>query len=228
LIEVQDTAPAAEAPAGDLSPEQQFVSNVLRLDTGDAARLKRAAGGSLAEARDCLWFYRVVPPVLRHSQVEACFLVATLMTTSNKWFRGERAQIGKAGYRPTVCRSFGASMAQLKGVRARDGGAAQEEGPIDRRFRILLDADLEWDADGSPRGELPYRLRQAVRLLDTADVAVEWVQLLKDIRHWNQAERRVQKRWAADFYDRYADTDQPAPEIAGAGHDDDKDNEDVD
>ena len=72
--------------------------------------------------------------------------------------------------------------------RARDKKYAQG---LDRRVEVLLDADRE---------QLPFRLRQAIRFLDSKRVAVNWPRLLKDLLAWGHPKRYVQENWARDYF----------------------------
>lgn len=76
----------------------------------------------------------------------------------------------------------------------------QNERGLDRRLEVLLDAD---------EGQLPFRLRQAVRFLQSNRVPVSWAQLLHDLLRWNHPERYVQKAWARAYY-------APAPQTMPA------------
>jgi CRISPR system Cascade subunit CasB len=76
----------------------------------------------------------------------------------------------------------------------------QNERGLDRRLEVLLDAD---------EGQLPFRLRQAVRFLQSNRVPVSWAQLLHDLPRWNHPERYVQKAWARAYY-------APAPQTTPA------------
>jgi CRISPR system Cascade subunit CasB len=62
---------------------------------------------------------------------------------------------------------------------------------LDRRVEILLDADEQ---------QLPFRLRQAVRFLQSNRVRVDWTQLLADVLEWRRYGRSVQKRWARSYF----------------------------
>ena len=66
---------------------------------------------------------------------------------------------------------FGSSFAQLR---------MKRRASPDRRMNILLDSDFDWDAQAVSRGELGFRLRQAVKLLASEDIGVNWVVLLED------------------------------------------------
>lgn len=59
---------------------------------------------------------------------------------------------------------------------------------IEKRFLALLDAD---------RDQIVHRLRQAVGLVEGG---VDFAQLLADLLFWFHPERRVQARWAREFY----------------------------
>lgn len=87
----------------------------------------------------------------------------------------------EAGYR----RTLGYAMAQLY--------LARKQPPsIEGRFVALLDANEE---------ELPYRLRQMVRLLKTEDgIRIHWAELLRDLLAWNRERKPVQQKWARAFY----------------------------
>lgn len=62
---------------------------------------------------------------------------------------------------------------------------------LDRRIEILLDAD---------EAQLPYRLRQAVHLLQSNRIGVNWPQLLKDLLYWTHPNRFVQRRLAQSYF----------------------------
>jgi CRISPR system Cascade subunit CasB len=64
---------------------------------------------------------------------------------------------------------------------------------MDKRFEVLLDAD---------RGQLPYRLRQAVKFLKSGEqkIGVNWEQLLKDLLQWQHPSRFIQKQWAREYF----------------------------
>ncbi len=68
---------------------------------------------------------------------------------------------------------------------------AEQSDSIERRFVALLDADAE---------DLHYYLRQMVGLLKANGIALNWQQLFKDIRGWENPGRRVQRTWARSFW----------------------------
>lgn len=69
----------------------------------------------------------------------------------------------------------------------------QNEEALERRFTALLSAHEE---------ELGWHLRQAVSLCKANQVAVDWHQLLRDVRGWGHPNRWVQRNWARSFWGR--------------------------
>jgi CRISPR type I-E-associated protein CasB/Cse2 len=62
---------------------------------------------------------------------------------------------------------------------------------VERRFMALLSSDAE---------ELPDTLRQAVALLKSKEVAVNWRQLLRDVMGWTHEDGYVRKQWGRAFW----------------------------
>jgi CRISPR system Cascade subunit CasB len=62
---------------------------------------------------------------------------------------------------------------------------------VDRRAAVLLDAH---------RAELPFRLRQAVRLAASHERPIDWRRLLADLLRWEHPRRPVQKAWARSYF----------------------------
>lgn len=151
-----------------------FVGALERLDAAGRARLKRNAGRGLNEARDVQRvFFQALPYEVPERQYEDYFLLATLFPLAEP--RGESA-------------SFGSTMRQVSRSRAREG---RESASLDRRFQTMIDSDRE---------QLPFRLRQAVRLAAASDQGVDWAQLLTDLLAWEHPERYVQRRWMKDYF----------------------------
>jgi CRISPR system Cascade subunit CasB len=74
----------------------------------------------------------------------------------------------------------------------------RESASIDRRFQSLIDSERE---------QLPFRLRQAVRLAAASDQAIDWEQLLNDLLAWEYEGKPVQRRWARDYFVGRRETD---------------------
>jgi CRISPR system Cascade subunit CasB len=80
-------------------------------------------------------------------------------------------------------RNFGAT---LRITRQSMSGPA-----LDRRVETLLDADAE---------QLPFRLRQAVRLAQSHRVGINWNRMLVDVLGWGAPSRYVQRQWAESYF----------------------------
>lgn len=62
---------------------------------------------------------------------------------------------------------------------------------LEKRFVALLNCH---------RDDLPNHLRQAVSLLKSKDIPINWRRLLKDILSWDHEDRFVQQQWAREFW----------------------------
>ncbi|MDR7556563.1 MAG: type I-E CRISPR-associated protein Cse2/CasB [Armatimonadota bacterium] len=62
---------------------------------------------------------------------------------------------------------------------------------LEGRFLALLDADSD---------QLPDRLRRVVAYLKSKRKGVNYQRLLEDLLGWFSPDRRVQRRWAREFY----------------------------
>ena len=162
---------------------------------GRLAVLRRNAGEPLAQARGVTWIYDHLNRFGGLYGDEALFLTATLLAF-------DRPFLENKPYPPRTG-SFGRTMATLRN----QAGANSES--LERRFAILLDADYDLR---SGEGELPFRLRQTVKLVVSKKVGVDWSQLLNDLCHWNDLDKPIQKRWAKDFYAPQAPTEEPQGE----------------
>lgn len=78
--------------------------------------------------------------------------------------------------------------------------------PIERRFTYLLAAHPD---------DLHFHLRQSVAYLKSKEVKINWEQLMWDIYHWNDPDKRstVQERWASRFWQASKPAEEnPTPE----------------
>ena len=66
---------------------------------------------------------------------------------------------------------------------------------LEKRFIALLNCH---------RDDLPNHLRQAVSLLKSKDVPINWHRLLRDILSWDHETRFVQQQWAGELWQRKA------------------------
>ena len=144
-----------------------FVAALDRLDAAGRARLKRNAGRTIGESRD---IYRVFFQALPYEVAGRPFEEEIYFLVATLFPMAEP----RSG-----ALSFGAT---LRRVRQR-----RESASLDRRFQNLLD---------SAREQLPFRLRQAVRLAAASEESIDWSQLLSDLLAWEYEGKPVQKRWA--------------------------------
>jgi CRISPR type I-E-associated protein CasB/Cse2 len=94
-----------------------------------------------------------------------------------------------------VAALFASHQGHEQGVRLGDAFRELRDragsGSVEKRLVALLDSERE---------DLPGRLRQAVSLLGAHKVALDWGQLLTDLRRWDQPSRLVQRDWARRFW----------------------------
>ena len=187
------TATAEKTTEDRYQAERAFTEAVRAWNVdqkGRLAILRRNAGEPIAGARAVSWIFSLLNRFERLGD-EALFLTATLLAFDRPYLEGKGAFTG----------SFGRTMAVLKA----QPGASEES--LERRFAILLDADFD-PREGT--GELPFRLRQTVKLVLSKEGRIDWPRLLSDLRQWNHPDKYVQKHWAKDFYTTFA-----AEETAG-------------
>jgi CRISPR system Cascade subunit CasB len=122
----------------------------------------------------------VVPRVqgLTERQEDAYYTVAALFAL----YPGRSWQA--TGDDPKRETNFGASFGML-------ARANQESASVERRFVALL--NCRWE-------ELPGHLRNAISLLRSKEIPVNWAQLITGINRWNYEDRRVQREWARAFW----------------------------
>ena len=150
---------------------EQFVQRLEQLDVGGRARLRRCAGKRLEEATDVLGlFYRLAPPFEPGRERQEAYFLIATLFPLAESDRGRHRNLG----------------ATLRAAR-NEGNAAG----LDRRMEVLLDADRE---------QLPFRLRQVVRLAQSHRVGINWPQLLRDVIQWSHPDRFVQRQWAEAYF----------------------------
>lgn len=172
------------------SPAHAFIGIVRGWDKdqkGRLAALRRNAGEPLKDARGVTWMYDILTDFERGYGDETLFLTATLLALDRPYLKNGRTFTG----------SLGRTMSILKNV----PGANAES--LERRLAILLDADFD---PKTGEGELPFRLRQTVKLIVSKEGSIDWAKLLNDLRRWNDPGKAVQKQWAKDFYTAYTET----------------------
>lgn len=99
-------------------------------------------------------------------------------------------------------RDLGGCLAQLA-TRERERQGRDAVSSVDRRFTALLNSHTD---------DLPDHLRRAVGLLKSAEIPVDWGQMLDDVQLWSAPSRWVQRRWAESYWNppRPSPSEQPS------------------
>ncbi|MDT7920900.1 MAG: type I-E CRISPR-associated protein Cse2/CasB [Meiothermus sp.] len=183
----------------EISREQAFVQHLRqRSESADLARMRRALADPGAEVIPLVegFLARIQDDYEARWERICYYLVAglwasTVSSSELERFRrqpeeepevsqGDQSNVNK-GYR----RTLGHAIAQLYLARGQSKS-------IEQRFVALLDADEE---------QLPYRMRQMVRLLKSEEgIPIYWSELLRDLLAWDYEHRPVQQKWARAFY----------------------------
>lgn len=172
----------------------------------ELAVLRRAAGRTAAGAPKAAGhLIRIIGPALHEADgaplspaqadpiIDDALLVASLVAFGRPPIR---ALLGRddQGEEYRIVGSFGRDMAAL---RASMPKPSQEDAEtvVDRLLRTILDAQRE-DLDGL--------LRRAFSLMgrgsDSGGAAVHVEALVRDLGGWNAESRRIQRRWAYDYW----------------------------
>ncbi|WP_027877975.1 type I-E CRISPR-associated protein Cse2/CasB [Meiothermus cerbereus] len=183
----------------EISREQAFVQYLRKhSESADLARMRRALADPGAEVIPLVegFLARIQDDYEARWERICYYLVAGLWASAVssselERFRrqpeeepevsqGDQSNVNK-GYR----RTLGHAIAQLYLARGQSKS-------IEQRFVALLDADEE---------QLPYRMRQMVRLLKSEEgIPIYWSELLRDLLAWDYEHRPVQQKWARAFY----------------------------
>jgi CRISPR system Cascade subunit CasB len=98
--------------------------------------------------------------------------------------------------------SIGTALRRLRS--AITGG----ESSLDLLVAALLDAEEE---------DVRSRIRHVVLRLASAEIPLDYAQLLRDLQRWSHPRRFIQKRWARDYWAPERDADrQPSDSTAAA------------
>lgn len=154
---------------------QFLISLVQNEDLGALAALRRGLGKVPGSAIE---MHRFIVPFLdpnRPWDDPIYFLVGTLFAMHQTNWERKSEEIT----------NFGASVVQLINSENQDA--------VDRRFTVLLNSDFE---------DLPQHLRQMIAMLKTGSrtIPVDWLQLIRDLRFWNNENKFVQLKWAKAFW----------------------------
>lgn len=169
-----------------------FLEDVKKLDPGERAALRRAAGEMLADSRGVLWMYRLLQRHTRdeYDNFERYFFTATLLAL-------DKDAVKASAFNETNA-DLGASLAKL--------GQKFSQEAVERRVNVLLDSRFD-------SGEMGFRMPQMIKMLTAADISIHWPKLLSDLLSWDHPEKYVQKRWAAHFFAPSGDANEPETDL---------------
>lgn len=172
--------------------EGRFVEQLAKLeseeDRATLSLLRRGLGKPLGfvTERDG-WVIRQLPD-LTHRELTIYALIASLFA--------QHSTAGGSG-------SFGEAFRELARIcPAPDGGPNPS---VEKRFVALLNSNSE---------ELGDRLRHAVSLLKTNNIAIDWRCLLHDALRWDSSRRWVQVNWSRDFWGLRRKSDPESDSVA--------------
>lgn len=161
-------------------------------DRAGLAALRRGLGKEPGETVEMYRYVeRFLGPESGQEEQDAYYLVAALFAAH----QGTWSPDGEKRNATNLGASF-ARLAQLT-----------ESGSIEHRFVALLNCRRE---------DLSPHLRHAVSLLKAHEVPVDWLQLLRDVRNWERANRGVQRAWASAFWGSAVPDSEPATSQAAA------------
>ena len=181
----------------DSSPDELIDEN-QNMDRAALARLRRTLGKGMNEAFEAFPYVARWTEGLNTWHEQCYYLVAALFAMYSAKHRARSWHHEQNLKRHQ--RNLGASFLGLNAKMQEQGQTDERSKSVERRFTALL---------VSRRNDLSERLRHAVSLLAAHRVPVDWVQLLDDLRWWEQGERAAssrsffispQRQWANSFW----------------------------
>ncbi len=175
-------------PANSPEPRDVFVDGLVaiaqRRDRASLGRLRRGAGRATGSVPEASSVvFRLLPSELRRPwDVDDCWLVATLFSLHPR------------AAAPVRDENLGATLSRLD--RQHIAGA-------ERHLVAIL---------GAPKEDLASHLRRVVLLARSHEVAIDYHQLLRDLRWWNAETGGVQRRWGLAFWATDIPNDPSTPE----------------
>ncbi len=165
--------------------EPEFINKLNNASSGDLASLKRSSGSILTESEGNYGiFYKLLPPyITKPIEEEIYFIVACLFPLNEYSLKG----------------NFGKTMFLTKMRISTE--------TINLRFNRLLNCKVDSSSMSSIR-ELSFLLRQCVKLANSQEIGVDWLQLLYDLKRWNSTSKFVQRQWARSYFYQKQETEE--------------------
>lgn len=154
----------------------QRLKDTVARDNGIRAILKRNAGVRMydADGRAIAAFYRIYGGgLVSEMNEDRCFFAtcATCLWEAEDWEK---------------------SVPLVEGARRfmREG----DRNTFSKRMRTIL--DLPWDEDGYLAG----KLCRLLKFCQSKGIVVDGKELFQDLLWWDMDDRRIQRKWAREFY----------------------------
>ncbi|MFD0857244.1 type I-E CRISPR-associated protein Cse2/CasB [Actinomadura adrarensis] len=176
---------------------RSFVDHVHALceDPGKRAALRSGLGRPLDRCHRMHQVIAAMVPDKRDNYQRAYYAIASMIASLPPQARGTSEEGG-----PAEKRDFGVCLAE--GV-----GRTMRESAAEARLNLLTRQSVE----GVHR-----HLPAAVRVLADRPSAVDWAQLLLDLRDWDYSRDRTTRRWLQSFYRTRLKAEREAAERADA------------
>ncbi len=165
-----------------------FVDRLLTIgknrDRASLGRLRRGAGRPTGSVPEASSVvFPLLPAELRRPwDIDDCWLVATLFSLHPRAAASTQAE------------DLGATLSRLD---------RQHVAGAERHLIAIL---------GAPKEDLGSHLRRVVLLARSHEVAVDYHQLLRDLRWWNAEAAGVQRRWGLAFWATDVPSEPSTPE----------------
>lgn len=183
-VDIQSDPPAPAREERKEGAQSGFMKSLVELvkkdDRAALARLRRTAGKEPGDAYEAFRYVAGYTDGLRPWPEQCRYLVAGLFAMHPP------KRLGDDRVAPFPAGTLGAAFVRLIAP-----PNANRRDSVERRFTQVLAAG---------RDQLPDQLRQAISLLRSGDVAVNWQQLLWDMERWEDVDHRVQRGWAKEFW----------------------------
>jgi len=157
--------------------------NGLIIDRGAMAILRRGLGKPPGTVHQMdRYILKFFSDKLEDSEYSRYYLIASLFAF---WYQGKDEPVSDS---PP---DLGASLRSLVDIESDNNNRDDIEKRHEKRFAALLNCHKD---------EMPEHLRHIISLLKSKNIAINWAQLLCDLRGWDREDHSVQRTWARSFW----------------------------
>lgn len=157
----------------EFEKNKEFIGTLSNLGAGDLAILRRCGDDYFSNPRALPVFAKIGA---LNSNVRS--LIAVLYSV----FHSE-------GQKPNILEKFNFGQTYFFALKGDNNDFKAEN--HDKRFKMIIASDFE---------QIPFRLRQLVKLIKSKDGMIDFADLLNDLYSWNSDSRWVQRKWVRGFY----------------------------